>query len=94
MRYFNKLLSILVIVVGAALGIWFYLENMDPVIVHFFGHEVGGFQLALWLLVFFVAGVLVGLMVSAVQALRYQVHLQLLRKQLKAARQKSSGKAA
>jgi len=94
MRYFKKVFSILVIVIGAAVGIWFYLENMDPVVVHFFGHEVGGFQLALWLLIFFVTGVLVGLIVSAVQALRYQVHLQLLRKQLKAARQKSSGKTA
>lgn len=32
MRYFKKVFSI-VIVIGAAVGIWFYLENMDPVVV-------------------------------------------------------------
>jgi hypothetical protein len=54
---------------------------------------VEGVQLALWLLIFFAMGTLLGLSVSAVQALRHQMHLQIMRKQLKALKQKSLVKA-
>jgi len=94
MRIARKIMSLVVVVTGCVLGIWFYLENMDPVVLHFFGYAIPGFQLALWLLVFFVGGVILGLSVSAVQALRYQMHLQLLRKQLRSLKQKSSTRVA
>lgn len=72
------------------MGVWFYLDNMTPVTINWFGYPVEGIQLALWLLVFFTAGTLLGLSVSAIQALRHQMHAQIMRKQLKALKQKSS----
>lgn len=94
MRWFYRVLSIFVVLAGAALGVWFYLENMQPVTVHWFGNPVENIQLALWLLTFFTVGTLLGLSVSAIQALRHEMHLQVMRKQLKALKQKTSGKAA
>jgi uncharacterized membrane protein YciS (DUF1049 family) len=94
MRWVYRILSLLVLLAGSGLGIWFYLDNMQPVTVTWFGHAVESIQLALWLLIFFVAGTLLGLSISALQALRHQVHLQILRRQLKAMKQKSSGRAA
>ncbi len=85
-----KLISALLLLAGTVLGVWFYLENLDAVTVTWFGREVTGIPLALWLLVFFVAGTLLGLSVSAIQSLRHQMHLQLMRKQLKAIKQKSA----
>lgn len=93
MQWFYKILSIIVLLGGSFLGIWFYLDNMTPVTISWFGNPVEGVQLALWLLIFFAAGTLLGLSVSAVQALRYQMHLQIMRKQLKALKQKSMVKA-
>lgn len=94
MNWLSKILSVIIVLVGASLGVWFYLENMAPVTVSWFGHAVEGFQLALWLLAFFVAGTLLGLSVSAIQALRHQMHSQIMRKQLKALKQKSSVRTA
>lgn len=94
MKWLYKILSALVVITGAVLGIWFYLDNMSPVTIVWFGNPVEGFQLALWLLIFFVAGTLLGLSVSAIQALRHQMHVQIMRKQLKALKQKSSVRTA
>ncbi|MEZ5436647.1 MAG: LapA family protein, partial [Pseudomonadales bacterium] len=63
--------------------------NMETVTVHWFGHPIENVQLALWLLIFFVAGALLGLSVSAVQAMRHQVHVKVLRNQVKATKPKS-----
>ncbi len=93
MRWVYRILSIVALLAGAGLGAWFYLDNMQPVTVVWFGHAVDNIQLALWLLIFFAAGTLLGLSVSGVQALRHQMHLQMLRRQLKAVKQKSSAKA-
>ncbi|HQQ62454.1 MAG TPA: LapA family protein [Pseudomonadales bacterium] len=93
MRWVYRILSLIVLLAGAGLGVWFYLDNMQPVTVVWFGHAVEGVQLALWLLVFFTAGTLLGLTVSGVQALRHQMHLQILRRQLKAVKQKSAVRA-
>jgi uncharacterized integral membrane protein len=90
MNWIRKIFSVIIVLIGAGLGVWFYLENMTPVTVSWFGHSVEGLQLALWLLVFFTAGTLLGLSVSAVQALRHQMHAQIMRRQLKALKQKSS----
>lgn len=92
MKWFIKIISILAVLAGAAIGLWFYLENMNPVTVNWFGSPVEGIQLALWLLLFFVAGALLGLSVSAVQSLRHQVRVHNLKKQLKVMKQKSSGR--
>ena len=90
MRLFYRVLSVLLLILGAGLGLWFYLDNMNQVTVVWFGFPVKGFPMALWLLAFFVAGVFLGLSVSAVQALRHQMHTQILRRQLKAVKQKST----
>jgi uncharacterized membrane protein YciS (DUF1049 family) len=94
MRWIYRIFSLLVLLFGAGLGVWFYLDNLQPVTVVWFGHAVEGVQLALWLLVFFTAGTLLGLTVSGVQALRHQMHLQILRRQLKAVKQKSAVRTA
>lgn len=94
MNWVRKLFSVMLVLSGAGLGVWFYLENMTPVTVSWFGYSVEGIQLALWLLAFFVAGTLLGLSVSAIQALRHQMHTQIMRKQLKALKQKSSVRTA
>jgi len=94
MKWLYKILSALIVLAGAILGIWFYLDNLSPVTVVWFGNPVEGLQLALWLLIFFVAGTLLGLSVSAIQTLRHQMHVQIMRKQLKALKQKSSVRAA
>ncbi len=88
MKWVYRILSILVIAVGAFVGVWFYLDNMGTVTVHWFGYAVENVQLALWLLMFFVAGTLLGLSVSAIQALKHQVHVKMMRKQIRAAKQK------
>ncbi len=88
-KWFSKALSLVVVAAGAVIGVWFYLDNMETVTVHWFGHPIENIQLALWLLMFFVAGALLGLSVSAVQAMRHQVHVKVLRNQIKAAKQKS-----
>lgn len=89
MKWVYRILSILVIAVGAFVGVWFYLDNMGTVTVHWFGYAVENVQLALWLLMFFVAGTLLGLSVSAIQALKHQVHVKMMRKQIRAAKQKT-----
>ena len=88
-KWFSKVLSLVVLAAGAVIGVWFYLDNMEAVTVHWFGYPIENIQLALWLLMFFVAGALLGLSVSAVQAMRHQVHVKVLRNQIKAAKQKS-----
>jgi len=88
-KWFSRVLSLVVVAAGAVIGVWFYLDNMETVTVHWFGHPIENIQLALWLLIFFVAGALLGLSVSAVQAMRHQVHVKVLRNQVKAAKQKS-----
>jgi uncharacterized integral membrane protein len=90
MKWLYKILSVLTVLAGAVLGVWFYLDNMEPVTIHLFGKSIEGVQFALWLLVFFIAGTFVGLSVSAVQSMRHRMHLQIMRKQLKAMKQKSS----
>jgi len=94
MQLLYKIIAIVIVVAGAILGVWFYLDNMSPVTIVWFGNPVEGLQLALWLLIFFVAGTFLGLSVSAVQALRHQMHIQIMRKQLKALKQKSSVRTA
>jgi uncharacterized integral membrane protein len=89
MRLMYRVLSVLLLVSGAVLGVWFYLENLTPVPVVMFGKSIEAFPLALWLLAFFVAGTVLGLTLSGFQALRHQMHLQMLRRQLKAMKQKS-----
>lgn len=84
------LLSAAIVLSGAGLGVWFYLDNLEPVTVNLFGNPVEGVQLALWLLIFFAAGTMLGLSVSGIQALRHQMHVQVMRKQFKALKQKSS----
>jgi len=93
MRLFYRSLSVLLLIIGAGLGVWFYLDNMGLVTVVWFGFAVKAFPLALWLLAFFVAGTCLGLSVSALQALRHQMHLQILRRQLKAVKQKSTARS-
>lgn len=90
MRWVYRILSLIVLLAGAGLGVWFYLDNMQAVTVVWFGHSVENVQQALWLLGFFTAGTLLGLTVSAAQALRHQMHLQILRRQLKAVKQRST----
>ena len=92
MNWMSKIISAIIVLLGAMLGVWFYLDNMSLVTVTWFGQAVEGIQLALWLLIFFVAGTLLGLTVSGIQALRHQMQLQVLRKQLKAMKQKSTVK--
>jgi len=89
-KWFYKILSLCVVAVGAFIGVWFYLDNMETVTVHWFGHPIENIQLALWLLIFFVTGALLGLSVSAVQTMRHKMHLKVLRNQIKAAKQKSA----
>ncbi len=90
MQWLYRILSALVVIAGAILGVWFYLDNMASVTVIWFGNPIEGVQLALWLLIFFAAGTLLGLSVSAIQALRHQMHVQIMRKQIKAMKQKSA----
>ncbi len=92
MRLFYRGLSLFLLLAGAGLGLWFYLDNMAVVTVVWFGFPVSGFPMALWLLAFFVGGTLLGLSVSAVQALRHQMHTQMLRRQLKAVKQKTTSR--
>ena len=94
MRWIYKVMAVAFAVLGAVLGVWFYLDNMQPVTVVWFGRPVENVQLALWLLIFFAVGTALGLAVSALQALRHQMHLQVLRRQLKAAKQKSAVRPA
>jgi len=94
MRWVYKLIAAGLAVFGAVLGVWFYLDNMQAVTVVWFGRPVENVQLALWLLIFFAAGTALGLSVSALQALRHQMHLQMLRRQLKAMKQKSAVRSA
>lgn len=90
MSLISRIASVSLVLLGSVLGVWFYLVNMTPVDVNWFGYTVEGVQLALWLIIFFVAGTLLGLSVSAVQAMRHQMHMQVIKKQLKAMKQKSS----
>jgi uncharacterized membrane protein YciS (DUF1049 family) len=90
MNWVRKLISVAIVLCGAGLGVWFYLDNLAPVTVNLFGNQIEGVQLALWLLIFFAAGTVLGLSVSGVQALRHQMHIQVMRKQFKAMKQKSS----
>lgn len=94
MNWVKRLISIAIVLSGAGLGIWFYLDNLTPVTVNLFGNPVEGVQLALWLLIFFSAGTVLGLSVSGVQALRHQMHIQVMRKQFKAMKQKSSARSS
>lgn len=87
MKIVYRLVSLVLLVIGAAIGIWVYLENMQPVPVMIFGKAIGTFPLALWLLSFFVAGTVLGLSLSGVQALRHQMHTRVLRKQIKSVKQ-------
>lgn len=91
-KWFSKVLSLVVLAAGAVIGVWFYLDNMEAVTVHWFGHPIENIQLALWLLIFFAAGAVLGLSVSAVQTMRHKMHLKVLRNQIKAAKQKSVAK--
>lgn len=92
MSWMKKLLSAAILLFGASLGVWFYLDNLTPVTVTLFGSPIEGVQLALWLLMFFSAGAVLGLSVSGIQALRHQMHVQVMRKQFKALKQKSSAR--
>ena len=91
-KWFSKVLSLVVLAAGAVIGVWFYLDNMEAVTVHWFGYPIENIQLALWLLIFFAAGAVLGLSVSAVQTMRHKMHLKVLRNQIKAAKQKSVAK--
>ncbi len=87
-KWIYKALSVCVVAAGAFIGVWFYLDNMEAVTIHWFGHAIDNVPLALWLLIFFAAGAVLGLSVSAFQAMRHQMHLKVLRNQVKAAKQK------
>lgn len=89
MKLVYRLISLALLIIGAAVGVWFYLENMTPVSVVIFGKSIETLPLALWLLAFFAAGTALGLSVSGVQALRHQMHTQVLRRQIKAMKQKT-----
>lgn len=91
-KWLSKALSLLLVLAGAFIGVWFYLDNMETVTIHWFGHPIENIQLALWLLIFFAAGAVLGLSVSAVQTMRHKMHLKVLRNQIKAAKQKSVAK--
>lgn len=91
-KWLSKVLSLLLVLAGAFIGVWFYLDNMETVTIHWFGHPIENIQLALWLLIFFAAGAVLGLSVSAVQTMRHKMHLKVLRNQIKAAKQKSVAK--
>ena len=92
-KWISTVLSLLVILAGAFIGIWFYLDNMEAVTIHWFGYPIENIQLALWLLIFFAAGTLLGLSVSPVQAIRHKMHVKILRNQIKAAKQKAASVA-
>ena len=92
-KWISTVLSLLVILAGAFIGIWFYLDNMEAVTIHWFGYPIENIQLALWLLIFFAAGTLLGLSVSAVHAIRHKMHVKILRNQIKAAKQKAASVA-
>ena len=46
-KWFSKALSLAVLAAGAVIGVWFYLDNMEAVTVHWFGYPIENIQLAL-----------------------------------------------
>jgi uncharacterized integral membrane protein len=78
MRWIYRAFSLLLLLAGAGLGVWFYLDNIKTVQLTFFGHAIDNVPLALWLLVFFVTGVVLGLSVSVLQSLRHRVRVQAI----------------
>lgn len=76
-----RIIAIFILLAGAAFGVLFYLDNLTPTSVSVLGKPIAELQLALWLILFFTSGCVLGWLIASAQALKYRYQLSRLQKQ-------------
>ena len=60
----KKIVQVLLLLVGLFVGLWIAQDNPDDVAVKLLGFPVGSLSLAVWLVLTFLLGVVVGLLAT------------------------------
>jgi uncharacterized membrane protein YciS (DUF1049 family) len=87
MKLLRNLLTLIVILAMIALGVLFSLQNKSPVPLDLLVYAFEPQSLALWILLAFALGGLVGMLVSSLMILRTRASLTATRRQLDRARE-------
>jgi len=82
MKFLRKLLTVLIVLVTLVIGVLFALQNTTPVPLDLLVYTFGPQSIALWILVAFVLGGLLGMIASAAILVRTQATLGSCRRQL------------
>jgi putative membrane protein len=82
MKLLRKLLTVLTVLVTLVVGVLFALRNSLPVSLDLLVYTFGPQSIALWILVAFALGGLLGMIVSAAILVRTRAALGLCRRQL------------
>jgi lipopolysaccharide assembly protein A len=82
MKLLRNLLTVLVVLATLAAGVLFALQNTTPVPLDLLVYTFGPQSIALWILVAFVLGGLLGMAVSAVILVRTRASLGSCKRQL------------
>ena len=90
MKILRKLLSILVVLATLAIGVLFSLQNKAPVPLDLLVYTFEPQSLAVWVLLAFVLGGVLGLVVSSLIIVRTRASLVACKRQLGRAREESS----
>ena len=86
MKQLRTLVTVVILLAGVSLGVMFALQNREVVPLDLLVFAFSPHSLALWVLLAFALGGLVGLLVSSVYLLRARASLGSCRRQLARAR--------
>jgi len=90
MKRLRNLVTVLVVLGALVVSVLFAVQNKEPVPLDLLVYSFGPQSLALWILVAFAIGGVLGMMVSSVILVRTRAALGLCRRQLERAREEAS----
>jgi lipopolysaccharide assembly protein A len=90
MKQLRNLLTVLVVFAMLAVSVLFALQNKAPVPLDLLVYTFGPQSLALWVLVAFALGGIIGMIVSSVILVRTRASLSACRRQLDRAKQEAN----
>jgi uncharacterized membrane protein YciS (DUF1049 family) len=90
MKQLRNLLTVLVVLATLVVGVLFALQNEAPVPLDLLVYTFGPQSLALWVLIAFALGGLLGMIVSSVILVRTRASLGVCRRQLDRAREEAN----
>ncbi len=83
MALIKRLLLLLVLLCGLILGVWFSVENAQPLAVTILGFSLPKFSVGVWLTAVLLLGAVLGYVISAFSALKLKNENMSLNRKLK-----------